>query len=163
MDTVKPLLRQPFANEFDSVYMMGFEAWNEGKSEEDYLLMCRNSPKYKTGRWYVFAEEKKLLSSLIVYRFDQNVFGFGSIATPALLRKQGFATKIISEMINKIEAENTNPTIFLYSDIDPAFYEKFGFLKIPSAVQRYKTTVCMVRSQKIEEYFTEMSASPEYF
>jgi len=148
--------------EFDQIYMMGFDVWAEGGKDE-YLTECRTSQKYARGSWYVLEnEDDKLVSSLIVYDFGQNQYGIGSIATPKELRKQGYASALISDVIREIENISAEATIFLYSDIEPEFYERFDFVKVPTSAQRYKTTTCMVRGGDIDKFFDKTS-TPEYF
>lgn len=150
------------SSEFEQIYMMGFDVWADGL-EADYLNECKISPKYKKGTWYVLKENDQLVSSLIVYNLGENIFGIGSIATAKDLRKKGYASKLITDVINQIETDSEKVTIFLYSDIDSKFYERFKFFALPALAQRYKTTTCMVRGQETEKYFADKFATPEYF
>ncbi|MGZ3788982.1 MAG: GNAT family N-acetyltransferase [Bacteriovorax sp.] len=155
-------IRKAIQSEFDQIYLMGLDVWAEGP-EEEYLTACRTSPKYEKGTWYVLGEGAQLLSSLILYQLGEGKFGIGSIATPKALRKRGYGSKLLSEVINLIESSSSETFIFLYSDIEPEFYEKFKFVKIPPIAQRYKTTTCMVRGQNIGKFFNDKLTTPEYF
>lgn len=161
MSTVE--FRKATPDELNEVFMMGFELWNEGRAQDDYLEYTRTALKYSKGTWSVLAKGRKLLSSLIVYNFGENKFGFGSVVTPKNFRKNGYASKMLTAAIDQIEKENPDSVIFLYSDIDPAFYEKLGFFKLPQTIQRYKTTICMVRGKNIEMFLSDKLATPEYF
>ncbi len=108
------------------------------------------------------AEHDELASSLIVYTLRPGEYGIGSIATWPQLRKQGHASQLILEALKHIEQESPNAIQFLYADIEPAFYERFHFQKIPPCAQRYGTTTCMVRN-KNPNTFTTPSQTPEYF
>lgn len=154
-------IRKARQGEFDQIYMMGFDVWADG-SQQEYLDECRTSSKYKKGTWYILEEDSQLVSSLILYKFNQNQVGIGSIATPLQLRKQGCASKLLSDVITQIEAETSNTIIFLYSDIAPEFYGKFKFVKLPDSAQRYKTTTCMARGQGVLVHYDKLSI-PEYF
>lgn len=156
-------IKKANTEELDQIYMMGFDVWSDGSSEADYLNDCRTSPKYLKGAWYVLSSESELLSSLIVYNFGNNVLGIGSISTPPLLRKHGHASKLISNVILEIEKSHSDCVIFLYSDIEAEFYEKFKFVKLPINIQRYKTTTCMIYGKEIEQYLSNEVNSPEYF
>lgn len=142
---------------------MGFDVWAEGASETDYLDSCRTSPKYKKGTWYVLEEDSYLLSSLIAYQQGPKQFGIGSISTPKSLRKNGYASYLILNVIAELEEMDPEVTIFLYSDISPEFYEKFGFQRLPAELQRYKTTICMARGSAVQNLITDKAATPEYF
>ena len=143
--------------------MMGFETWADGAIELDYLNLCRDAPKYKTVQWYLLKEEDELLSSLIVYKFEGNAFGIGSISTPAFLRKKGFASKLISQVIELLENECNASAIFLYSNIESDFYEKFGFEELPKSYQLYNKTTCMVRVVNLDEFLRLDLGLPKYF
>ena len=149
--------------EMDQIFLMGIDVWSDGASENDYLNGCRSSAKYKRGVWYILTEENKLLSSLIVYDFGDEKFGIGSIATSSFFRKQGYASELIKHIINEIERGHSNRTIFLYSDIQPEFYEKFGFCKLKPEAQRYKTTTCMAYGKESEAFIKGTSLAPDYF
>jgi predicted N-acetyltransferase YhbS len=141
---------------------MGFDVWGNG-SEKEYLEDCRTSAKYARGVWYVLeGDSGELVSSLVVYCMSPGEYGIGSLATPPELRKQGHASRLMLETLKHIEQESPNAIQFLYSDIEPAFYERFHFQKIPQVAQRYETTTCMVRN-KTPIAFTNPSQTPEYF
>lgn len=150
-------------DEHDQIYMMGYDTWSEGSTKSDYLNLCQNSPKYKKGQWYVLKDGDQLLSSLIVYKIEENIFGLGSVSTPAFLRKKGYASKLISRIIELLENDLNASAMFLYSDIDSKFYEKFGFLELPQVHQRYKETSCMARVQDLNEFLSSEIKLPEYF
>ncbi|MBY0385346.1 GNAT family N-acetyltransferase [bacterium] len=158
----KKYSRKADKSEFDPIFMMGFDAWAEG-SESDYLNTCRTSPKYAHGDWYVLENENgAIISSLIVYKFGSGEYGIGSIATVKNLRRQGNASKLISDVLEQIEKESPKATLFLYSDIIPDFYERFGFVQLPLTAQRYKTTTCMVRGKDTKKFLAP-ETTPEYF
>lgn len=154
--------RKAEQNDFDLIFMMGFDTWAEG-SESDYLTHCRASTKYARGNWYVLENENgNLVSSLILYRLAPNEYGIGSIATVNNLRTQGYASKLIYDVLQQIDQASPGSIIFLYSDIKPEFYKRFNFVQIPQAAQRYKTTTCMVRGMDIGK-FSNQEITPEYF
>jgi predicted N-acetyltransferase YhbS len=156
-------IRKAVPSDLDQIYLMGFDVWADGSAEADYLNTCRTSPKYKRGTWYALAEGADLLSSLIVYELGDNKFGIGSIATPKALRTRGLASKLISGIVEELQIKFPEAVFFLHSDIDPEFYEKFGFTKLPAEAQRYKTTNCMVRGKNAESFYSDKLMTPEYF
>ncbi len=154
--------RKSLPNEMDQIFLMGKDIWALG-SEEDYLKTCHASTKYKEGTWYVLSDGDQILSSLVVYTFSKDCFGLGSIATVPNYRKMGLASRLIKDVLADIETESPEAMIFLYSDIDPAFYEKFQFVKLPQNAQKYKTTTCMLRHSNPEKYLVESLKVPDYF
>lgn len=156
---VKPV---PFS-EMSAVYMMGYETWNQGKAVPDYLEFCFGSEKLNAGNWYGLYSADLMISSLIVYQFDPQTFGFGSIATETKHRGQGAAPRLIQNLIDKINSDNPQASIFLYSDISPDYYLRFGFLALPECSQKYPKSVCMVRGNEIQKYLKGEVKPPEYF
>ena len=150
-------------NEYDQIYMMGLETWADGATELEYLNLCRDLPKYKKGQWYVLKDGDLLLGSLIIYKFEKNTFGLGSICIPILLRNKGLASKLISQVIELLVTEFYASAVFLYSDIAPKFYERFGFEKLPHSHQRYKQTSCMIRVEDLKSLLSSDLYIPEYF
>lgn len=43
--------------------MMGYDAWSDGLSADDYLEQCLSSPKYSQGTWYVLEDGGGLVST----------------------------------------------------------------------------------------------------
>lgn len=107
-------------------------------------------------------ENGNLVSSLIVYELNPNQYGIGSIATPLDLRNKGYASSLISDVIHIIENKSPDGIIFLYSDIEPEFYERFNFIRMPALTQRYKTTTCMARGKDVDRILDKVH-TPEYF
>lgn len=153
-------IRKATPQELDQIYEMGFDVWSEGKTRDEYLASCRISNKYKKGQWFVLSNDSDLLSSLIVYEFANQVFGIGSIATPPKSRNKGYASKLISSVISGIEKNQPNAAIFLYSDINPDFYERFDFVRI-CARRGNSNSTCMVRASNSKQIAKE--SIPSYF
>lgn len=156
------IIRQPRTEEFDEIYKMGFDVWADGSSLENYLEGCRTSPKYRQGEWFVLENNGNLLSSLLVHSFAENIYGIGSIATNAKLRKNGYTSILIENVLNKLQKQRNSKITYLYSDINPKFYERFGFKVLPLELQKYKTTACMVRVVDSEIDFDKLNP-PAYF
>jgi len=57
--------------------------------------------------------------------------GIGAVFTPEELRGRGFATAMIAAFLDAERAAGTD-LVYLFSDIQPAFYEKLGFAALPS-------------------------------
>lgn len=139
-------VRQATAEDHETIFMMGYDAWGDGLSEADYLEECRNSPKYPRGTWYVLEDGGRLASSLIVYRkgFELPVgcWGIGSVATPPALRRKGYAARLIQHVVDMADAADARG-IYLFSGVDPDYYAGLGFERVPAAPADLPG-VCMV-------------------
>jgi predicted N-acetyltransferase YhbS len=159
------IVRLATPTDLEQIYMMGFDVWAEG-SKKEYLKDCRNSPKYQKGTWYVLTDdsqpESQVLSSLIIYDLPEGHLGLASLATAKAFRKRGYASHLMSQVLVQLEKQRPAKAIFLYSEIQPEFYEKFNFAKLPKPAQRYKSKTCMVRCQSPEDFSKKLTA-PEFF
>ena len=144
-------IRPAAASELDAVFLMGRDAWGEGRPLEAYLAVCRAAPKYAAGVWWVLAGEGgRLESSLLAHDIPlpsgAPAVGLGSIATPPELRGGGRASPRISEVIRRRAADAATEVFFLYSDIAPVFYERFGF-KALGPCPRKPSSILMARAE----------------
>jgi GNAT superfamily N-acetyltransferase len=57
--------------------------------------------------------------------------GLGAVFTPPELRGRGYATAMLGALLDT-ERVNGTDVVFLFSDIHPAFYERLGFVALPS-------------------------------
>lgn len=125
-------IRTAAASDLEAIYRMGYDAWGEGRGLDDYLAACRASRKYASGAWWVHAQAKgRLTCSLLAHEISlpagNPAIGLGSIATVPELRCQGHASRLIRDVIRRREETAGTEVFFLFSDISPAFYERFGF------------------------------------
>lgn len=157
------IIKKVTKDEMTQVYLMGFETWNQGKSEKEYLEYCYNSEKLNAGQWFGIYLQNQLVGSLIVYKFTKDEFGFGSIVTEKKFRGQGVAQYLIQSLIEQLQSENENLVLIIYSDISPEYYQKFGFQILPPSSQKYPKSACMIRGQEIENYLSGKILPPDYF
>jgi predicted N-acetyltransferase YhbS len=57
--------------------------------------------------------------------------GIGAVFTPDEHRGRGYATAFLGALLDAERAAGTD-LVFLFSDIHPAFYERLGFVRLPS-------------------------------
>jgi len=124
------VIRAPKPEEMDRLYLMGYDVWSDDDDAETYLNGCRHSNKYAAGEWFVWDVDGEPVASLIVfsddYQLDPGCYGIGSVATDPQHRGQGYASALLKAVVSVL-AERQPKAIFLHSDIDPAFYQRFGF------------------------------------
>lgn len=162
-------VRTASATELEAVYRMGYDAWGEGLALDAYLAACRASPKYAAGVWWVLAgEDGRLESSLLAHEIPlpsgAPAAGLGSIATPPELRGRGHASRLIAEVIRRRE-ESGAEVFFLFSDIDPAFYERFGFQALGTCPKKPDSILmARARRERLEGLLRDPRfAAPDYF
>jgi GNAT superfamily N-acetyltransferase len=57
--------------------------------------------------------------------------GIGAVFTPEAQRGRGYATAFLGALLDAERANGTD-LVYLFSDIHPAFYERLGFVQLPS-------------------------------
>lgn len=153
------MIRPAEPRDLEAVYRMGYDTWGDSKPVHAYLKACAESPKYRTGTWYVLEERGRLMSSLIVHRLADHSFGLGSISTPPERRRNGWASQLISGVLSLLDSQGAE-TIYLHSDIDALFYARFGFRLLPPDLQRRAGSGAMLRCPPA--LFTSIVGSPGY-
>lgn len=159
----RPRLAKP--TDMDAVYMMGFDVWSAGASKDDYLAACRTSEKYAKGTWYVLEDaDGTPVSALITYKFDpvngKPAIGIGSITTVPAQRKHGHASQLLWDVMGKFHARDGSQVFFLHADVDPKFYEKRDFVRLPDKYQTRAGSTVMIRCPK--ELREILLANPEF-
>jgi len=159
------LIRLATSDDFDEIFIMGFDVWSDGQNENDYLDGCHASQKYKKGQWWVLSNDDGLLvSSLISYKLNVRSWGIGSLATPITFRGKGYASELLKGVCEELIRTKSAKAIFLFSDINPEFYEKHGFVALPKKIQKFKNTTCMVKTENQTEIWLDDDFEvPTYF
>ncbi|MCK6522124.1 GNAT family N-acetyltransferase [Myxococcota bacterium] len=94
---------------------------------------------HQRAAWFVGLDEADQLGASLGV-FPITLFGpgglrpagaIGAVYTPAAQRGRGYATALLREVM-AWSAEHGVLDWILYSDIDPAFYERLGFVRVPS-------------------------------
>lgn len=160
------LFRQALKEETMSLFEEGYKEWQKGRTFEQYC--ADNGKEDAYGTRYVVEDGGVAVSSLILLRLkemkNKKAYGIGSVLTPKIYAGKGYASFLLKNCIKLIEDEDC--LLFLFSDIDPKFYEKFKFRALPASLQKYKKSVFMVYCS--DESFEALSTCaieslPDYF
>ncbi len=165
-------LRLACDDEMTVVYEMGFDVWNGGSNLDDYLVSCRGSTKYKSGKWFVLASaDNKLISSALIHDFGKvenvHLLGLGSLATTKPMRRQGYGATMVRVLTEHVLHADRDTMVFLYSDIGENFYRKLGYIALSPGLEKYLgESVCMAHcSEKLNISIldTHRDWIPKYF
>jgi predicted N-acetyltransferase YhbS len=140
------VFREARPNEADALFREGYRVWSRGRTYEQYCAENRKEDRH--GTRYVLEADGDIVSSLILLRLKPfgKACGIGSVVTHEGHEGKGCATALLRGAIAAAEREFA--VIFLYSDIEPAFYERFGFRALPARLQKKKGSVCMARCKE---------------
>ncbi len=157
--------RQALPHETELLFIEGYKQWPKNRSFEQYC--ADNAKEDAYGKRYVLDADGRLVSSLILLDLKEvagkKAYGIGSVLTPKEHGGKGFATKLLNYCINLI-AEDAY--LFLFSDIDPAFYVRLGFTPLPPQMQKYPKSVCMVYCSEENRKALDtqpLQSLPDYF
>ncbi|WP_028974944.1 GNAT family N-acetyltransferase [Spirochaeta cellobiosiphila] len=79
--------------------------------------------------WYIGHDKEGFVSSLIVYQevldLQPHSYGIGSVATSPAYRNKVYGSQLVKEITEMLFKEGEGAVVFLHSNIDFSFYEKY--------------------------------------
>lgn len=116
------------------------ELWGGGRSIENRHKKIVSDIFSQSGNFIMsglFGPNKEMLASLKRYYFTlliagqrSSCLGLGAIYTNEKFRNQGVATCLIKKVIEESRTDLGVQCVLLYSDINPNFYKKLGFIPL---------------------------------
>ena len=160
------IFRQAKSTEVRQLFMEGYHVWSKGRTFEQYC--ADNAKEDEYGTRYVLEKDGQIVSSAIILYLKRlgghKVYGIGSVLTPKKHQGKGYATALLKNCMAKIRGVDN--IVLLHSDVEPGFYERFGFLVLPNRFQQYPGSTYMACcTGKIWEELlqTPESALPKHF
>ena len=128
-----------------------YALWNDGLDRPRYAQFWAAQLGTPWGRSHLdrvaLVEEGRVISSAKRYdlsaRIDgriRRVLGIGAVFTPPEKRGRGAAARLFDAILETAEAEGYEYAM-LFSEIDPAFYERLDFVPIPVIEARLAVTL----------------------
>ncbi len=112
--------------------------WPHDQDPSLHLQKRLASVQHQRATWFVIEDAGEVVCSLGAYPFQlfgpdtvRNARAFGAVFTPEQQRGRGHAARLIRWVCDHYAAEGTLDFI-LYSDIEPAYYQKLGFQTLPT-------------------------------
>lgn len=138
------IFRQSNKEEIDQLLSEGYKVWSKDRAFEQYCAENRKEDDF--GTRYVIEDNGVIVSSLILLSLksinSKNVYGIGSVLTPSAYKHKGYATALLKNCMQQISIDTS--LVFLYSEIDRAFYERYNFRVLPPDLQKDADSICMV-------------------
>ncbi len=127
-----------------TVLPFGHDAWGAGRSLEDFVASYATSRDHLRGTRYVLESlEGVAFAGLNTLRFRRGLVGIASVATAAARRRQGHATHLLSGVLALLREQDASTRFLLFSEVDPAVYERVGFARVPDANQHHLPSLAM--------------------
>jgi predicted N-acetyltransferase YhbS len=115
-----------------------FDLWNKGLSLSDHVRHRLTSPAHRRASWFVGCVGGKVVASLGCHPFRFRVrgalvsgVGIASVYTVAAYRRLGYAARML-EWVHRDQRERGTGLAVLFSDIDPGYYGRLGYVACPS-------------------------------
>ena len=128
-----------------------FPIWNDGLTRERYAQFWEAQRRTAWGsvhldrvamveRGRVIASAKRYDLSARIEGRIRRVLGIGAVFTTPEKRGSGAASRLLEAMLEAAEAEGYEYAM-LFSEIDPAFYQRLDFVPIPVVESRLQVTL----------------------
>jgi GNAT superfamily N-acetyltransferase len=116
--------------------------WAQGRSHEEYVADFNAIASSGYGKRRFRTIGLRIDGAIVVSckRYEREVrcgerimraVGIGAVFTPEHLRGRGYASALIGALLDSERAAGTE-LAYLFSDIHPVFYERLGFITLPS-------------------------------
>ena len=116
------------------------EFWGADTPIDDFVAFRLQSPKHRRATWYVGCSDGEVVTSLACYRIQFHLdgdivdgFSIGSVHTMPSQRRNGFAGQLMN-YVEDCRRDAGERIGVLYSDIDPNYYGRLGYVHCPAWV-----------------------------
>ncbi|MDE0737271.1 MAG: GNAT family N-acetyltransferase, partial [Pirellulaceae bacterium] len=121
-----------------AAYRNVHEFWDGGRTLEEHLQWLSTSPQHNRARWCVGCIDDQVVVSLGCYPVQLSWQGeqittilIGAVYTLPAYRGRGYAPRLLA-WVEEQERQRGAGASGLFSDIDPDYYERFGYERCDS-------------------------------
>ncbi len=123
----------------------GFDAWGGGKSRGDFIASYDGDLGHLKGVGYLLERlDGTAVSALKAIRLARHRVALARLATSPDYRRRGYATILVSAVMELLLSQVGELRLLLLSEIDPTFYGRLGFVPFPDQHQHYLPWVSMI-------------------
>lgn len=128
-----------------AVLRLGFDAWGDGQTEEAFLASYEGDQAHLQGVAYMLELlDGTLVSALNTVRLSRNRVLLARVATAPNHRRQGYATMLLKAVMELVQAQGSEVRFLLLAEVEPEFYERVGFVRLPDEQQHYRPWISMI-------------------
>ena len=118
-----------------ALYTNTYEFWGApGATLDEHIAERMNSPQHNRARWYAGCLEGRPVCGLGAYPMEFQLHGrtlpgiaIGSVHTVPRCRRKGYAAELM-ESVENVEISRGAALGLLYSNIEPGYYAKLGYV-----------------------------------
>ncbi len=143
------LVRTVAPEDEPTVLAFGYDAWGAGRELGAFVASYAHSAHHLRGTRYLLEDDAgAIVADLNTLRFQRGVVGIASVATHPERRREGHASRLLAAvmaLVREREQRTEEPTtrFLLFSEVNPALYERLGFRTVEPARQRFAPSVAM--------------------
>jgi GNAT superfamily N-acetyltransferase len=138
-------LRVAAPEDMTSCISCGFDVWGEGIPFEQYVEWYLNTKNHIRGTRYLFETPSgEVVASLNTIRFARGLIGIASVAVMPSARGQGYGSLIVRGVMELLRCEDSEMRFMLFSEVQPAIYERLGFQRLPGEFQFHLPSIAMI-------------------
>ncbi len=132
--------------EDEATYLaFGYDAWGEGVSVDEFVAAYGRDKNHLRGTRYLLeSPEGEPLANLNTLRFARGLVGIASLSVNPAARGQGHGSALARAVMEILRSEDSTIRFMLYSEVNPAMYERLGFARLPDALQFHLPSVAMI-------------------
>lgn len=124
--------------ELEQAHQNVFDIWSKGMPLAEHVAYRLNSPSHQRATWFVGTLDNRVVASLGRYPLRLRLRGevvsgvaIGSVYTVREFRGRGFAGQLL-DWVDENSREAGAALSVLYSDIDPTYYARRGYILCPA-------------------------------
>jgi ribosomal protein S18 acetylase RimI-like enzyme len=123
----------------------GHDAWGDGKSVEEFVAAYSSDRNHLRGTRYLLESPTgEPIGNLNTLRFARGLVGIASISINPLQRARGYASMLTRAVMELLRSEDAAVRFMLYSEVNPAIYERLGFVRAPDELQFHLPSIAMI-------------------
>ncbi len=126
------------AEERDAAFRQVHGLWPHADDPAVHLLKRQHAVQQSRAEWFVGTRDGEVYASCGAYPMtlfgpggSRAARGFGAVFCEEGLRGQGIAAAMLRHVMDHYRLQSVHDFV-LFSDIDPRYYEKLGFHRLPS-------------------------------
>lgn len=130
------------------VLAFGHDAWGKGRPVQEFVDAYATDKNHLRGTRYLLERTDGVpVANLNTLRFSRSLIGIASLSVDPLHRRKGHASTLMRAVMELLRMENPGVRFLLFSEVDPAVYEKLGFQRLPGEHQHHLPSIAMATGE----------------
>jgi GNAT superfamily N-acetyltransferase len=125
-------------------FLFGKDAWGPNLSLEEHAHQYDSCPNFLRGDKFILENEEGIpVAGVNLIRFLPQFSGIATLATHPDYRRQGYAGVLLRAVMALSLQERSDLRFGLFAEINPKYFEKWGFAPLPTESQKFSPSIAM--------------------